>query len=47
VRGERGLEKVGMGRICLGSLSKLYPSFNILLTHYYNFTFLPCLDFSN
>jgi hypothetical protein len=42
------LEKVGRVMLCLGGLSLTFiSSFYILLTHYYNFTFLPCLDFSN
>jgi hypothetical protein len=44
-RGCKGLEQVEKGRegkaMLRGSLSNLYPSFFTLLTHYYNFTFLP------
>jgi hypothetical protein len=47
----KGLEKVGKGweaKVMLrGSLSNHHSNIPHLLTHYYNFYILPCLDFSN
>jgi hypothetical protein len=47
----KGLEKVGKGceaKVMLrGSLSNHHFNFSHLLTHYYKFYILPCLDFSN